>query len=766
MSSKSCEVCTPISSPDGWPSQQTARVAAFQSSAKEGCLDCAMILDAVEEWHKGWATDHTLDGTIDLNVLMHVLNVTLQPVNDPALDGKSGRFTLWQHQEKNAEGKLTKPFLSSMDIISNTNSREAFKRAFDWLDHCAKYHDHSAEADSSSKFIPSRLLDVGQPDPSWSASATTPEKQKRDTLHLIEARKKFRGPVQYAALSYCWGGDLEGVITTVKETIDKHCENIAVRSLPRTLQDAITVCRGMRIRYLWIDALCIVQDDDKDWRREAAQMRHVYSNSLVTLAAHLASSCKDGFLGKQEYGQADWQRGFTTRRKLRFSSNSFGQEARGTEVVAFEGPASQKKIFIRTRETPKWLCAEPTPLMKRGWAFQECILPRRIIHFTGFEMVWECTKAHFCECSHVEGYNGKANPMTKTWLGDLPEVNPVAKPLKTWGLTPYADKNIKVRPVETCDWMDFVKEYTGRELSRPSDRLVALSGLALSLQASPSESNATLAYGQWTVGSQPKSLWPVYVAGLIRTFLPQQLLWYAQDQRKVIADADLPLPAISRPTPYRAPTWSWASLDGPILYESKGSYESHVSIDEAGTFCVPTDAFHPSGPVSDGELLLDGLLAPVKLVTAERRIKRRSWDVSDNWTGRASIVRSRYGASIEVTCDLLRQIEMRKGDPGYDCWVRGDCPLSSNMPSSETTCDECKFRMERTPEFWCLKVATRRHHENEWLWFLLLQRADSVKGLAWERVGLGVIPKVKNDERSDEDVKLFEGARVERIRIV
>ncbi|CZR68726.1 uncharacterized protein PAC_18625 [Phialocephala subalpina] len=701
-----------------------------------------MILDAVEEWHKGWATDHTLDGTIDLNLLSHVLNVTVQPVDDPALGGKSGRFTLWQHQEKNAEGKLIEPFLSSLDIITDTNSREAFKRAFDWLDHCAKYHDHFNEADSSTKFIPSRFLDVGQPDPSWSASAVTPEKQRKDArrylydadlsrVHLIEARGKFREPVQYAALSYCWGGDLDGVITTVKETVDKHCQKIAVSLLPRTLQDAITVCRGMRIRYLWIDALCIVQDDDKDWRREAAQMRHVYSNSLVTLAAHPASSCKDGFLGKQD----------------RAEKNVHPDQGEAQMALRRADTTNEERVGIsgvhpsETDHTLHWL---------------------RVV---ALKMVWECSKAHFCECSHVEGYSGKENPMTKTWLGDLPAVNPVVKP-KTWTLMPHTDRKIKVPLVDSCDWMDFVMEYTGRELSRSSDRLVALSGLALSLQASPSESNATLSYGQWTADDQPKSLWPIYLAGLIRTFLPQQLLWYAQDRRKVTTIADLPLPVFPRPTPYRAPTWSWASIDGPILYESKGGFESHVSIDAAGTFCVPADAFHPSGPVSDGELLVDGLLAPVKLVTAERRTKKRTWDVSDNWTGRTSIVRSRHGASIEVTCDLPREIEMRKGDPGYDCWVRGDCPLNFNEPTSEPRCDKCNFRMEPSPEIWCLKVATRRHHENEWLWFLVLQRADSTKGLAWERIGVGVIPKVKNDERSDEDVKLFQGARIERVRII
>ncbi|KUJ12565.1 HET-domain-containing protein [Mollisia scopiformis] len=745
---KPCPICSPILSSDGWSSQIVEPVTRFLSAKAGGCLDCTMIVKAVEEWHQGWIDDHVDDGTIELSLQFRVLNVSVDPVDDPKLRGKSGKFTLWQHQEKNSEGKLTEPFLSSLDIVTDTNSREAFKRASDWLGNCVKYHDHPKE-DPDSKFIPSRLLEVIPSEYHGNGMRSTPDKQRREEHHqspdagssrvrLIEARKKYREPFMYAALSYCWGGDLEGVITTVKETIDKHCQSIAVASLPKSLQDAIILCRGMGIRHLWIDALCIVQDDDKDWRREAAQMRHVYSNSHVTLAAHSASSCKEGFLGKQEYGQADWQRGFMTPR----------------------GSDTQKKMFIRTREKPAWLCAEPTPLMKRGWAFQECILPRRIIHFTGFEMVWECSKDHFCECSHVEGFGGKSNPMTKTWLGELPSVNPVIKPKR---LSIPTDLYPALEPaVETCDWMEFVMEYSGRGLTRASDRLVALSGLALSLQSKPSESNATLAYGHWTQNG-PKSLWPVYLAGLIRTFLPQQLLWYSQDRKTEIPDADMPIPTSARPTPYRAPTWSWASLDGAIQYESKGTFESHVLIDEIGTFCTPKDDFHPSGPVRDGELLLEGVLAPVKVLTAERRVKRRLWDVSDNWIGRTSVVRSRFGAIIEISCDVPREIELRKGDPGYDCWVRGTCPLRSGP---DAQCEKCHFGMERNSDFWCLKVATRKLHDYEWIWFLVLQRADSTKGLAWERVGLGRIDKVKNEERSDEDLKLFEGARTERIRIV
>ncbi len=79
---------------------------------------------------------------------------------------------------------------------------------------------------------------------------------------------------------------------------EAYCCGIPIPSLSKSVQDAVLVCRRLGIRYLWVDALCIVQDDTDERQREAAQMHRIYSNSHLTIAAHAAVSSKDGFLGK------------------------------------------------------------------------------------------------------------------------------------------------------------------------------------------------------------------------------------------------------------------------------------------------------------------------------------------------------------------------------------------------------------------------------------------------------------------------------------
>ncbi|KAH7111152.1 heterokaryon incompatibility, partial [Dactylonectria estremocensis] len=80
----------------------------------------------------------------------------------------------------------------------------------------------------------------------------------------------------YVALSYCWGSDLSGVVTTLSSNVEPHLQGIAVNSLPQIIQDAVRVYRELGLRYLWVDSLCIIQDDRKDWAQEVDRMRKVY----------------------------------------------------------------------------------------------------------------------------------------------------------------------------------------------------------------------------------------------------------------------------------------------------------------------------------------------------------------------------------------------------------------------------------------------------------------------------------------------------------
>jgi hypothetical protein len=88
---------------------------------------------------------------------------------------------------------------------------------------------------------------------------------------------------RYTALSYCWGNGT--VMTTTTTTLQARCRSIAMYSLPKTLQDAVSITRRLKIDHLWIDSLCILQDSSEDWQREATKMGEYYRNAFRTLSA-------------------------------------------------------------------------------------------------------------------------------------------------------------------------------------------------------------------------------------------------------------------------------------------------------------------------------------------------------------------------------------------------------------------------------------------------------------------------------------------------
>jgi len=279
------------------------------------------------------------------------------------------------------------------------------------------------------------LLDLGTSDGSGTDAAGTPDSQASAALRV--------SPEPYAALSYCWGSGEQSHKTT-KANVRQRRSGFAVSLLPKSIRDAMSVCRGLDIRYIWIDALCIVQDDEPDWQRESVRMLDVYANSHITIAAHTAASSHDGFLGAQLYGHQP------------SCQSSFQIEVDESKYLEFF-------LSIGTGTGKAW---GPSPLMKRGWTLQEAILPRRIVHFTGKEMFWECEEGATCECSHIS-HQKVAVGNGQRWLAKQSFCGFSAATDKQWS-------GLLTRE----GWMEIVNMYSSRELSKWSDRFVAIAGLA------------------------------------------------------------------------------------------------------------------------------------------------------------------------------------------------------------------------------------------------------------------------------------------------
>jgi hypothetical protein len=122
--------------------------------------------------------------------------------------------------------------------------------------------------------IPTRLIEVGLSD--------------EDVRLYIPNNQK----VQYAALSHCWGGNIS--LQTTTATLERHMKQIILGKSSQTSKDAIRVTRELGIKYIWIDSLCIIQDDNKDWELEASRMNQVYRNASITLSADAASNPFEG----------------------------------------------------------------------------------------------------------------------------------------------------------------------------------------------------------------------------------------------------------------------------------------------------------------------------------------------------------------------------------------------------------------------------------------------------------------------------------------
>lgn len=176
--------------------------------------------------------------------------------------------------------------------------------------------------------LPTRLLDLGQ--------SKLPLSLTR--LRLVTTNPEDRG--RYVTLSHRWGNKHQLTLTTA--SMDALMRAIPFNGLPKTYRDAVKVARSLGHRYLWIDALCIIQDNERDWLQEAAKMATVYHNSSCTISVHAARDDDDGFLGIR-------------RRRTR------GDSCRSGDVSA----------LVTTSN-----------LSRRGWVFQERILSQRLLHFT------------------------------------------------------------------------------------------------------------------------------------------------------------------------------------------------------------------------------------------------------------------------------------------------------------------------------------------------------------------------------------------------
>lgn len=604
-------------------------------------------------------------------------------------------------------------FGEAVEIAPSSASPIATARASRWLRHCLENHDR-CRVDTAG-FMPRRLLKIGTP--------TDGQVSVVETAELTQQ-------VQFAALSYCWGPDTSGVRTTTRSNRGAHAAGIDVAKLPQTVQDALTVCTSLGMAYLWVDALCIVQDDADDWRSESARMMDIYANSVITVTAMEPDSCMKGFLGPQSLGTHAFQHKINVHVPSSLGGPADHLFARG-DMVSHPGKFS---------------------LDLRGWCLQESVLPPRRLVFDGIEMSWHCFERSMCECGHMD----------ENSCGDFAHL----KMQPEW-----ADTSSSQLADVYSAWLDLAREYSQRHLTRSSDKLVAISGLAALLekrvagleQQHGDKDVSVLAHVKdFSTGvtapryaaSSPfaATCGPGdYFAGIWKAYLVPSMSWTIDTDLLARSNRHVQ----KRYSEYCAPSWSWASIDGPVRFPHMdvqvGRWDGQsvrltcdVVVEDVR--CVPVDPSNQYGALSSAFIQLTGPMVPVEL----RALHIDEDSVTDSYAFKSDgdttpvryLVRSPDLKSCHVELDIEQpSLMVDRGTPQVQCWKLGECVdwFGGKYPHQEEGTRCCTFDAE-TP-YACLRLLSAQWPrgapmEDQWvLSFLLLRRIPHTD--TYERVGLG-----------------------------
>ncbi|KAH7390966.1 heterokaryon incompatibility protein-domain-containing protein [Phaeosphaeria sp. MPI-PUGE-AT-0046c] len=282
---------------------------------------------------------------------------------------------------------------------------------------------------------------------------------------------------RYVALSHCWGSPDHRTLMTTQSSLADYLVSIAWDALPTTYQHAITATQRLGFEYIWIDSLCIIQDSHADWLSESHRMGDIYQHSDLTIAASHAADCS--------------QPCFFSR----------PAPARTVELPdAYSHDQTKESIYASVLASDYVaISPESGPLASRAWATQEWLLSRRMIFYTEGSLVWSCKTISQRETG-ASFHSTARNPR----------------------------------------WKNLVEKYSARQLTKQTDRLIALEGVRREM--AKKRNDDTYCFGLW------------------KNSMPDQLLWFClQPGERHKCELDLP-------------SWTWAStVHGVRFLNLKGA---------------------------------------------------------------------------------------------------------------------------------------------------------------------------------------------------
>ncbi|KAJ8489943.1 hypothetical protein ONZ51_g2648 [Trametes cubensis] len=397
--------------------------------------------------------------------------------------------------------------------------------------------------------LPSRLVDCSDP----------------NCFRIVEPGPGTGVSGPYIALSYVWGEKAPRYRTT-KSNLSSYKVRIDGAILPQTIHDAIHVTRTLGVNFLWIDGLCIIQDSEGDKHHELERMRDVYRHAFLTIDAGSAASVSAGFLeDRQIHPQGATVLPFVCPRLPGGRVDCLTRDVQVGMVYWVHLPRLGHCPMSYFTESDSLCPSDGKPTThtaQRGWCLQERLLSTRSLIFTTQTLQLRC---HSLTQNIGGAHHDDSN--------DVPRL-----PYAVFHPDQHIARGSDERNNTHGRWLKIVEDYSFRKLSDPSDKLTAISALA--------EMFAPI-------------LGPDYVAGLWRRTLLEDLLW--ESQSSGLASPD---PGFS--SGYRAPSWSWASIDGPVRFWHNTTGVPIAEVVEC-TLLLRNKQL-PFGPVVSGSLVFSASL--------------------------------------------------------------------------------------------------------------------------------------------------------------
>ncbi|KAL7958577.1 heterokaryon incompatibility domain-containing protein [Trichoderma compactum] len=461
-------------------------------------------------------------------------------------------------------GNPAAEFIMERGMLEEQDSPEAYALALQCIEECGSNHPRCLPPVRAP--LPTRVIDCTD--------------LSRPRLFITQSAPSD----YYVALSYVWGE--EQPHRTTQSNLLSYTEGIDTKCIPKTIRDAIKATHSLGLRYLWVDAFCIIQDSSEDKATEIGRIRSIFRNAYVTIIAANADRVSKGFLDPMVIYNAPCELPF------RCPGGSIGT----MWVQPFnDGPKE--------------------PINTRAWCLEERALSARALWYCSHTLQYECQMGHKNVGSNQnmavsrDGFPRLPDRIFTPKLSTLPQISAAE-----------AEKEASEA------WGNISKLYSKRTLTESRDRLIALSGIV----------------GYFA------DFWPTsrYLAGLWEHQLPDCLLWYIN-----------PSETAPRPSKYRAPSWSWAAVDGGIV--SNAGWSTMQLCTVVHCHVVPKRDLNIYGEVVSGVLDLDVI---VRLVIWDPDDEEEMYEVAGGPQGIADDSRSKRGEIGFVMPDAIEEASSARGE--------------------------------------------------------------------------------------------------------